>query len=56
MVLAALVAIVMTAGAFEADLEWPAVVGVLVFSCVVVMSDSEGWNAKLIHAHRTNLE
>ena len=49
LVAAAGAAIVMTAGAFEADLEWPAVLGVLVFSSVVVMADGVGWNAKLLH-------
>lgn len=49
LVAAAGAAVVMTAGAFEADLEWPAVMGVLVFGCVVVMADAVGWNAKLLH-------
>ena len=49
LVVAAIAATMMTAGAFEADLEWPAVLGVLMFSCVVVMADAVGWNAKLIY-------
>ena len=48
LVAASTAAIVMTAGAFEADLEWPAILGVLAFSCVVVMADGVGWNAKLL--------
>lgn len=48
LVLAAVAAIVMTAGAFEADLEWPAIVGVIFFSTTVLLADAVGWNAKLI--------
>ena len=51
LLVAAMAAIIMTAGAFEADLEWPAVLGVLVLSCVVVMADAVGWNAKLLYHH-----
>ena len=49
LITAAVAAIIMTAGAFEADLQWPAILGVLVFSSVVVMADGVGWNAKLLH-------
>ena len=49
LITAAAAAIIMTAGAFEGDLQWPAILGVLVFSSVVVMADGVGWNAKLLH-------
>ena len=51
LVIASVAAILMTAGAFEADMEWPAILGILVFSTVVVMADGVGWNAKLLHNH-----
>ena len=43
LILAAVAAIVMTAGAFEADLRWPAILGIIAFSSVVVMADAVGW-------------
>jgi len=54
LVLAAVAAIVMTAGAFEADLKWPAVIGILAFSSVVVLADAIGWQSKLILGSKNN--
>ena len=48
---AAICAILMVAGAFEADMHPIAVLGILAFSNVVVLADGIGWNAKLIHSH-----
>lgn len=48
LVLAAAAAVVMVAGAFEANLRWPAIIGVLAFSSVVVMADGVGWQSKLL--------
>lgn len=49
LILAALSAIVMLAGAFEADLNHRAVVGVALFGCTVVLLDGVGWNARLLN-------
>lgn len=57
LLVAAISSIVFTAGAFEADMHPVAVVGILLFSNVVVVADGIGWNAKLIwsHAHVTEV-
>lgn len=49
LVAAALAVILMTAGAFEADIDWKGVAGVLSLATVVVVVDGVGWNAKLLH-------
>lgn len=49
LILAAASAIVMLAGAFEANLSYRAVVGVALFACTVVLLDGVGWNARLLH-------
>ena len=51
---AAVSAILMVAGAFEANMHPLAVWGVLNFALVVVLADAVGWNAKLIHGHYHN--
>ena len=51
LIIAAVSSILLTAGAFEADMDYSAVIGVLVFSNVVVLADGIGWNAKLIWSH-----
>ena len=48
---AAVSAVIMVAGAFEADMHAAAVCGVLVFATVVVLADGVGWNAMLIHRY-----
>lgn len=56
LLIAAISSILFTAGAFEADMHPVAVVGILLFSNVVVLADGVGWNAKLIwsHAHASD--
>lgn len=51
LLIAAISSILFTAGAFEADMHPVAVVGILLFSNVVVLADGVGWNAKLIWSH-----
>ena len=48
LILAAVSAICMVAGAFEADQSQFAVLGVLAFATVVVLADGVGWNARLL--------
>lgn len=51
LVAASISSVLFTAGAFEADMHPVAVVGILMFSAVVVLADGVGWNAKLILSH-----
>lgn len=51
LIVAAVTAMLFTAGAFEADMHPIAVVGILLYSNVVVMADGVGWNAKFIWNH-----
>lgn len=53
LVVAAVCALLFTAGAFEGDMHPVSVVGVLLFSTVVVLADGVGWNAKLILTHKS---
>lgn len=50
LVIAAISAIVMTAGAFEGDMRPQAVIGVLFFANVVVLADGVGWNSKMLYS------
>lgn len=51
---AAISAMLMVAGTFEAGMHPMAICGVLAFAMVVVLADGVGWNAKLIHSHYHN--
>lgn len=51
LVIAAVSSTLLTAGAFEADMHPIAIIGVLLFSMVVVLVDGVGWNSKLILNH-----
>lgn len=48
LIVSAICAILMTAGAFEANMKKEAIISVLLFSFVVVLIDGVGWNSKLL--------
>ena len=48
LLVAAIAAILMVAGAFEGDMHWISTLGILMFANVVVLADAVGWNAKLL--------
>ena len=51
LVVAAIMAILMVAAAFEDDMNPVGLYGVLAFATIVVLVDGVGWNAKLIYSH-----